>query len=32
MQEHGYEDESFTVAEIAPSGVRRAVTVNGGGC
>jgi hypothetical protein len=26
------EDESYVVAEIAPSAVRYAVTVNGGGC
>jgi len=32
LQEHGYEDESYIVAEIAPSGVRYRVSINGGGC
>jgi hypothetical protein len=32
LQEHGWEDESYSVAEIAPSGIRYRVSVNGGGC
>ena len=32
LQEHGYEDESYVVAEIAPSGIRYRLTFNGGGC
>ncbi len=32
LQEHGYEDESYIVAEIAPSGIRYRLSFNGGGC
>jgi hypothetical protein len=32
LQEHGYEDESYIVAEIARPGIRYHLTVNGGGC
>ena len=32
IQEHGYEDESYGIAEIGPSGVRYPIMVNGGGC
>jgi hypothetical protein len=32
LQEHGYEDESYIVAEIARSGIRYHLAVNGGGC
>lgn len=32
LQEHGYEDESYIVAEIAPSGIRYRISASGGGC
>ena len=32
IQEHGYEDETYGIAEIGPSGVRYPIMVNGGGC
>ena len=32
LQEHGYEDETYVVAEIARSTIRYRLTVNGGGC
>jgi hypothetical protein len=32
LQEHGYEDEKYVVAEIAPVQVRYVISVNGGGC
>jgi hypothetical protein len=32
LQEHGYEDETYVIAAIGPSGVRYALDVNGGGC
>ena len=32
VQEHGYEDETYGIAEIGPSGVRYPIMVNGGGC
>ena len=32
LQEHGYEDESYVVADITARGVRRALEVGGGGC
>jgi hypothetical protein len=32
LQEHGYEDESYVVAEIAPAGIRYHLSVSGGGC
>jgi hypothetical protein len=32
LQEHGYEDETYIVAEIDASGVRYVIDVSGGGC
>ena len=32
LQEHGWEDESYIVAEIAARGIYYRVSVNGGGC
>jgi hypothetical protein len=32
LQEHGYEDETYLIAEIRESGVRYPIEVNGGGC
>jgi hypothetical protein len=32
LQEHGYEDETYVIAEIGPSEVRYPIDVNGGGC
>jgi hypothetical protein len=32
LQEHGYEDESYVIAEIRPCEVRYLITVSGGGC
>jgi len=32
LQEHGYEDETFVIAEVGPSDVRYRIEVNGGGC
>jgi len=32
LQEHGYEDEIYLIAEIGPADVRYPITVNGGGC
>ena len=32
LQEHGYEDETYLIAEIGPTGVRYPIEVNGGGC
>jgi hypothetical protein len=32
LQEHGYEDETYVLAEIGPSEVRYRIEVNGGGC
>jgi hypothetical protein len=32
LQEHGYEDETYVIAEIGPSEVRYHIEVNGGGC
>lgn len=32
LQEHGYEDESYAIAEIRPTEVRYLINVNGGGC
>ena len=32
LVEHGYEGESYTVAEITPSGVHYRVSAHGGGC
>jgi len=32
LQEHGYEDERYIVAEIAPAGIQYRLSVNGGGC
>jgi hypothetical protein len=31
LQEHGYEDETYVIAEIGPSEVRYQIEVNGGG-
>jgi len=32
LQEHGYEDESYLIAQILPTDVRQLIEVNGGGC
>jgi hypothetical protein len=32
LQEHGYEDETYLIAEIGPTDVRYPIQVNGGGC
>jgi hypothetical protein len=32
LQEHGYEDETYHIAEIRPTEVRYLINVNGGGC
>lgn len=32
LQEHGYEDETYVIAEVGPSEVRYPIAVNGGGC
>ena len=32
LQEDGYEDENYIVAEVGASGIRYRVSVNGGGC
>ncbi len=32
LQEHGYEDETYLVAEVGPTEVRYPIQVNGGGC
>ena len=32
LQEHGYEDETYVIAEVGPSEVRYSLAVNGGGC
>jgi hypothetical protein len=32
IQEHGYEDESYLIAEFRQSGIRYPIEVNGGGC
>ncbi|OLC79796.1 MAG: hypothetical protein AUH72_13590 [Acidobacteria bacterium 13_1_40CM_4_65_8] len=32
LQEHGYEDETYLIAEIRPTEVRYPIEVNGGGC
>ncbi len=32
MEEDGYEDERYVIAEIRPTGVQYAIKVNGGGC
>lgn len=32
LQEHGYEDETYRVAEIGPSGIGYPITFLGGGC
>jgi hypothetical protein len=32
LQEHGYEDETYLIAEIEPAEVRYPIKVNGGGC
>jgi hypothetical protein len=32
VQEHGYEDETYVIAEIRETGIRYLVEVNGGGC
>jgi len=32
LQEHGYEDETYVIAEIGPTRVRFPLSVNGGGC
>ena len=32
MQEHGYEDEGYLIAELRQSGIRYPIEVNGGGC
>ena len=32
IQEHGYEDESYLIAELRQSGIRYPIDVNGGGC
>ena len=32
IQEHGYEDESYLIAELRQSGIRYPIEVNGGGC
>ena len=32
LQEHGYEDETYVIAEIGSTGVRYRLEVNGGGC
>jgi hypothetical protein len=32
LQEHGYEDETYLIAEIGPTDVRYPIKVNGGGC
>jgi hypothetical protein len=32
VQEHGYEDETYVIAEIRETEIRYVVEVNGGGC
>jgi len=32
LQEHGYEDETYIIADIQPTDVRYVIDVNGGGC
>jgi hypothetical protein len=32
LEEHGYEDETYLIAEIGPTSVRYPIEVNGGGC
>jgi hypothetical protein len=32
VQEHGWEDETYTILEVGPAEVRRAFEVDGGGC
>lgn len=32
LQEHGYEDETYLIAEIRETGIRYPIEVNGGGC
>jgi hypothetical protein len=32
IQQHGYEDESYLIAELRQSGIRFPIEVNGGGC
>lgn len=32
LQEHGYEDETYVIAEVGPSDVRYRIEVNGRGC
>jgi hypothetical protein len=32
IQEHGYEDESYLIAELRQSVIRYPIEVNGGGC
>lgn len=32
LREHGYEDETYVIAEIRKTGVRYLIDVNGGGC
>jgi hypothetical protein len=32
LQEHGYEDETYIVADVRPGGVRYVLVANGGGC
>ena len=32
LQEHGYEDETYLIAEIGQAHVRYPIEVNGGGC
>ena len=32
LEEHGYEDETYVIAEVGPSGVRYLITADGGGC
>ena len=32
LQEHGYEDETYLIAEIGSTDVRHLIEVNGGGC
>jgi len=32
LQEHGYEDETYLIAEIGPTAIRYPINVSGGGC
>jgi hypothetical protein len=32
LQEHGYEDETYLIADIGPTDIRYPIEVDGGGC